>query len=41
VTHLLVVKGLHVDLHLPAGKLHAVRNVSFHLDQGETLSLVG
>ena len=38
---LLEVKGLHADLHLPAGALHAVRNVSFSMHQGETLSLVG
>jgi peptide/nickel transport system ATP-binding protein len=41
MTRLLEVERLHVDLTLPAGLLHAVRNVSFHLDQGETLSLVG
>jgi len=39
--HLLEVKHLYVDLPLPAGMLHAVRDVSFHLDMGETLSLVG
>ncbi len=39
--HLLEVKHLFVDLPLPAGMLHAVRDVSFHLDMGETLSLVG
>ncbi len=38
---LLEVKNLNVDLHLPAGTLHAVRNVSFSVEQGETLSLVG
>lgn len=38
---LLKVKNLNVDLHLPAGTLHAVRNVSFELKKGETLSLVG
>ena len=37
----LEVKNLYVDLPLPAGILHAVRNVSFHVNQGETVSLVG
>jgi len=37
----LEVKDLYVDLPLPAGMLHAVRNVSFHVNQGETVSLVG
>jgi peptide/nickel transport system ATP-binding protein len=41
MSKLLEVKGLHADLRLPAGALHAVRNVSFSMDQGETLSLVG
>ena len=41
MNELLEVKGLHADLRLPAGALHAVRNVSFSMDQGETLSLVG
>ncbi len=38
---LLDIKALNVDLPLPAGMLHAVRNVSFSLEKGETLSLVG
>jgi len=38
---LLEVKNLNVDLHLPAGSLHAVRNVSFTVQKGKTLSLVG
>jgi len=41
MSKLLEVKGLHADLRLPAGMLHAVRNVSFSMDYGETLSLVG
>ncbi len=38
---LLEVKNLNVDLNLPAGALHAVRNVSFSVQKGKTLSLVG
>jgi len=38
---LLEVKGLHVDIPLAAGTLHAVRNVSFSVNRGQTLSLVG
>jgi len=38
---LLEVKHLDVDLALPAGTLHAVRNVSFSVEKGKTLSLVG
>ena len=38
---LLEVKDLNVDLPLPAGLLHAVRDVSFSVAKGETLSLVG
>jgi peptide/nickel transport system ATP-binding protein len=37
----LEVSGLHVDLDLPAGTLHAVQNVGFTVGRGETLSLVG
>ncbi len=38
---LLEVKHLSVDLKLPAGVLHAVRDVSFTVEEGKTLSLVG
>ncbi len=41
MTEVLRVEGLHVDLPVPAGTLHAVRDVSFHVGRGETLSLVG
>ncbi len=41
MTALLEVKHLNVDLDLPAGTLHAVRNVSFSVQKGKTLSLVG
>ncbi len=37
----LEIEGLSVDLDLPAGTLQAVQNVSFSLNHGETLSLVG
>ena len=37
---LLEVQSLNVDLPLPAGMLHAVRDVSFSVATGETLSLV-
>lgn len=38
---LLEVKHLYVDLDIPAGTLHAVRDVSFSVEKGKTLSLVG
>jgi len=41
VTALLSVEGLSVDIATPRGTLHAVRDVSFHVDRGETLCLVG
>ncbi len=41
MSRVLEVKNLFVDLPLPAGMLHAVRDVSFHVERGETLSLVG
>jgi len=41
MSSVLGVQELFVDLPLPAGMLHAVRNVSFHVNQGETVSLVG
>jgi len=41
VTPVLEISRLCVDLPLPAGMLHAVREVSFQVGQGETLSLVG
>ncbi len=37
----LEVRGLHVDIEIPEGILHAVSDVSFHVDQGETLCIVG
>jgi len=41
MTALLEVKHLNVNLSLPAGILHAVRDVSFEIQKGKTLSLVG
>jgi peptide/nickel transport system ATP-binding protein len=37
----LTVKDLRVSLPVPAGPLHAVQGVSFHVDRGETLCIVG
>lgn len=39
--HLLDVKDLHVSFDTVAGEIRAVRGVSFHLDRGETLCIVG
>jgi peptide/nickel transport system ATP-binding protein len=38
---LLDVDGLTVDIATPAGILHAVRDVSFKVERGETLCIVG
>lgn len=39
--HLLQVSNLSVDFHTGRGTVHAVRDVSFHLDRGETLAILG
>jgi len=38
---ILEVEGLSVDIPVPAGMLHPVQDVSFHVDRGETLAIVG
>jgi peptide/nickel transport system ATP-binding protein len=38
---LLEVKNLSVDFHTSYGTVHAVRDVSWHLDRGETLAILG
>ena len=39
--HLLEVRDLSVDFHTAQGTVHAVRTVSWHLDRGETLAILG
>ncbi|PPR60438.1 MAG: Glutathione import ATP-binding protein GsiA [Alphaproteobacteria bacterium MarineAlpha4_Bin2] len=38
---LLSVRNLAVDFNVPGGTVHAVRDVSFDIERGETLALVG
>ncbi|MCP0887233.1 ABC transporter ATP-binding protein [Ligilactobacillus sp. WILCCON 0076] len=38
---ILDVKNLEIDFHTYAGEVKAIRDVSFHLDKGETLAIVG
>jgi len=38
---LLEVEDLVVDIPVPSGMLHPVREISFHVDAGETLCIVG
>jgi oligopeptide transport system ATP-binding protein len=37
----LEVKNLNASFHITVGEIHAVRNVSFYLERGETLAIVG
>ena len=39
--NLLTVEQLTVDLSTPKGTLHAVRGISFAVNRGETLCIVG
>jgi peptide/nickel transport system ATP-binding protein len=39
--HVLEVSGLSVEFHTVYGRVQAVKNVSFHLDRGETLAILG
>ncbi len=38
---ILTIEDLRVDLPVPSGTLHAVQGVSFHVDRGETVCIVG
>ncbi|MDH3667922.1 MAG: ABC transporter ATP-binding protein [Paracoccaceae bacterium] len=38
---ILEVSGLSVEIPVPSGLLHPVQDVSFHVDRGETLAIVG
>ncbi|MCU6396815.1 ATP-binding cassette domain-containing protein, partial [Enterobacter quasiroggenkampii] len=38
---ILDVKDLRVSFHTYAGEVQAVRGISFHLNKGETLAVVG
>jgi peptide/nickel transport system ATP-binding protein len=39
--HILEVAGLSVEFHTANGRVQAVKDVSFHLDPGETLAILG
>ncbi|MGH6902499.1 MAG: ATP-binding cassette domain-containing protein, partial [Geminicoccaceae bacterium] len=39
--HLLEVQGLAVEFHTAAGTVHAVNGISWHVDPGATLALLG
>ncbi|MFO1165831.1 MAG: ABC transporter ATP-binding protein [Paracoccus sp. (in: a-proteobacteria)] len=39
--HLLEIRNLSVEFHTAAGTVKAVRDVSWHLDRGETLAILG
>ena len=39
--HVLEVIGLSVEFHTVHGRVQAVKDVSFHLDRGETLAILG
>jgi peptide/nickel transport system ATP-binding protein len=39
--HLLEVRNLSVEFHTAGGVVHAVRDISYHIDRGETLAILG
>jgi peptide/nickel transport system ATP-binding protein len=39
--HLLEVRNLSVEFHTAAGIVHAVSDISYHLDRGETMAILG
>ena len=39
--HLLEVRNLSVEFHTVNGVVHAVRDISYHLDRSETLAILG
>ena len=39
--HLLDVRNLSVEFHTASGTVKAVQDVSWHLDRGETLAILG
>lgn len=41
IPHLLDVQNLSVDFKTPSGTFHAVKNVSFSINKGQTMALVG
>lgn len=41
MANILEVNHLEIDFHTYAGTVHAIRDVSFHLEKGETLAIVG
>ena len=41
VERILEVENLSVDIPVPSGMLHPVQGLTFHVDRGETLAIVG
>ena len=40
-SHLLEVRDLHVEFHTSFGTIHAVDGISYYVDRGETLAILG